>query len=201
MTRFAFGLKCGAPSTPGEVPAARSRGSSAPSARPPRPRLAEERKCRRVTASGSSTGAAGRARDAGREGGFMARGEAVVRPGVRREGPGGWPASSGCAARKATSPSYLRGRPFVSSVALGPAAGAIGTALPPPPGPARRGGGRGAARRSARDLEEERVDRRRHRGRVVQGQQRVVGEVGVALELDAVGEVRQVRRVVGGEDA
>src|SRR5437899_674705 len=54
MTRFALGRKCGAGSAPCVVPAVRSRGSSAPRASPPRPRLAVERKWRRVRASGSS---------------------------------------------------------------------------------------------------------------------------------------------------
>src|SRR5262245_28280636 len=56
MTRFALGRKCGAGSAPRVVPAVRARGSSALRASPPRPRLAVERKWRRVRASGLSGG-------------------------------------------------------------------------------------------------------------------------------------------------
>src|SRR5438034_6570107 len=49
-------------------------------------------------------------------------------------------------------------------------------------------------------LEEERIDRRRHRGRVVERQERLRVEVGIALIGDPVREVRRVRRVVRGED-
>src|ERR671933_333739 len=55
--------------------------------------------------------------------------------------------------------------------------------------------------RLRRKAHEERVDRDRHRRGPVGAQERVGGEVGVALVGDAVREVRHVGQVGAGEDA